>query len=59
MIELGVKDFITVTISMPSMFKDLKENVNVMKKEMKDKKRAKENFNHWEIAERKHSPVGD
>lgn len=34
---------------MPSMFKDLKENVNVMKKEMKDKKRAKENFKHWKI----------
>ena len=34
---------------MPTMFKDLKENVNVMKKEMKDKKRAKENFKRWKI----------
>lgn len=39
--ELGDRDFLTVTIRMPSLFKDLKENVNVMKKEMKDKKRAK------------------
>lgn len=30
--EFGVKD----TVSMDDMFKDLKENVNIMKKEMKE-----------------------
>lgn len=49
MMELGVKDFITVTLSMHSLFKDLKENASIMKKEMKDKKRAKWNFKHWKI----------
>lgn len=35
--KLGVKDFITVlTINMYIMFKDLKENTNITRKEMKD-----------------------
>lgn len=46
MMELGVKDFITVTVSMHRMFMDLKENESFMKKEMKGKKRAKWNFKH-------------
>lgn len=37
MMKLGVKDFITVlTINMYIMFKDLKENTNITRKEMKD-----------------------
>lgn len=33
--ELRLKDFITVTVNMHNMFKDLKENKNIERKEMK------------------------
>lgn len=39
MMKLGVTDFITVlTINMYIMFKDLKENTDITRKEMKDVK---------------------
>lgn len=36
MMELSVKDFITATINMHNIFKDLTINTNIRRKEMKD-----------------------
>lgn len=44
MMELRLKDFITVTVNMHSMFKDLKENINITRKEMKAIKGNKMEF---------------
>lgn len=40
MLELRVKDFVTVTINMHNIFEDLKENTSIRRKEMKDIKES-------------------
>ena len=62
MMKLGVKDFITVlTINMYIMFKDLKENTNITRKEMKDIKENQVELKGLKniIFEMKNSVVGD
>lgn len=58
--KLEVKAFITVTINMHSIFKDLRENTNIRRKEMEDIKENQMEFQGLKntISERKNLLVG-